>query len=250
MIELLQLALATEGLLWLVTAALVAGVVRGFAGFGTAMIYLPVAAQFLGPFEALTTMMVMDLVGPLPQAPRALRDGHPGDVARLGTGLFIAYPIGIALLAIASPEFFRYTVSIVAILLLFALVSGFRYRGTVTPPMVYGVGLSGGFLGGVSGIPGPPVILFYMASPHPPAVIRANNTLYLLLSEVALFAALAMQGYLAPEMLVLGAILILPYMLANFVGTAIFSPEAERTYRVAAYVIIAASAIRGLPIWG
>ena len=43
-----------------------AGLVRGFSGFGTAMIYLPVASQFLTPFEALITLMVMDFFGPLP----------------------------------------------------------------------------------------------------------------------------------------------------------------------------------------
>ena len=77
-------------------------------------------------------------------------------MARLGVGLFLAYPIGIAILSLVDPNVFRYTVSFVALTLLAALVSGFRYQGTVTKPMVYGVGLTGGFLGGVSGIPGPP----------------------------------------------------------------------------------------------
>ena len=140
--------------------------------------------------------------------------------------------------------------SIVAILLLIALLSGFRYRGNVSKPAVYGVGLSGGLLGGVSGIPGPPVILFYMASAHPPAVIRANNTLYLILSDVALFVALITQGLLNPAMLIVGLVLTVPYLLANLVGAAIFRPEAEKTYRYAAYAIIGISAIRGLPIWG
>ena len=250
MIDLFTDAFALPGLEWLAVAAIVAGVVRGFSGFGTAMIYLPVAGQILPPFEALMTLMVMDFFGPLPNVPRAIKDGHPGDVARLGVGLFIAFPIGIAVLAISDPQFFRYSVSIVALLLLVVLVSGFRYRCRVTKPMVYGVGLIGGFLGGVSGMPGPPVILFYMASAHSAAVIRANNMLYLIISDVALFVALLTQGYMDTKMLAVGAILTLPYMLANVVGAAIFKLGAERTYRVAAYVIIGASAIRGLPIWG
>ena len=246
----IQEALALDGLTWLVVAAIVAGLVRGFSGFGTAMIFLPVAGQFLNPFAALTILMVMDVIGPLPTAPRAIRDGHPGDVARLGVGLFVAYPIGIAILAYVDPNFFRYTVSFVAILLLAALVFGFRYRGQVTKPMVFGVGFSGGLLGGVSGIPGPPVILFYMASAFPAAVIRANNTLYLILSDIALFFALLTQGYLDPSMMIVGLILTVPYLLANVAGAAIFRPEAEKTYRYAAYAIIGISAIRGLPIWG
>ena len=64
--EALAAALATPGLPWLAAAVFVAGMVRGFAGFGTAMVYLPVAGQILSPFEALTTLVVMDMIGPLP----------------------------------------------------------------------------------------------------------------------------------------------------------------------------------------
>ena len=72
-------ALATEGLVWLAFAAFLAGIVRGFSGFGTAMIYLPVASQFLTPFEALITLMVMDFFGPLPlpRRPRSQRRSAP-----------------------------------------------------------------------------------------------------------------------------------------------------------------------------
>jgi len=61
--------IAGEGFWLLVAAAAVAGLVRGFSGFGTAMVYLPVAGQILSPFEALTTLLIMDLVGPLPNIP-------------------------------------------------------------------------------------------------------------------------------------------------------------------------------------
>ncbi len=44
--------IASEGFWMLVAVATVAGLVRGFSGFGTAMVYLPVAGQILTPFEA------------------------------------------------------------------------------------------------------------------------------------------------------------------------------------------------------
>ena len=158
----------------LMAAALTAGLVRGFAGFGTAMIYLPVAGQILSPFAALTTLIVIELTGPLPIVPRALRDGHPADVLRLGVGLVLAMPVGVYTLTLVAPEVFRYGVSIAALLLLLCLISGLRYRGRLTPPMVYGTGAMGGFLAGSVGLPGPPVILLYMASPLPVSAVRAN----------------------------------------------------------------------------
>ena len=63
--EALLLAWETPGLWFLACGALAAGLARGFTGFGTAMVYLPIAAQVLGPFEALTTLIVKDLVDPL-----------------------------------------------------------------------------------------------------------------------------------------------------------------------------------------
>jgi len=248
--ELLSQALATEGLPLIVAAASVAGVVRGFSGFGTAMVFLPVAGQYLTPFEALMCIVVMDILGPLPNVPRALRDGNKADIARLSAGLFVGYPIGIAILAATDPEFFRYTVSVVSLALILALVSGFRYHGIVSKQMVYSVGLTGGLLGGTSGIPGPPVILFYMARTLPPAVIRANNLIYLLMSDVALCLTLMLYGRLTAEGLVLGAVVMVPYLLANVLGGAIFRPEAEKTYRYVAYAIIFVSAVSGLPVWG
>ena len=115
MLEALSQAFATEGLWFLAFGALVAGLVRGFAGFGNAMVYLPVAGQVLGPFEALTTIIVMELIAPLMHIPRAVRDGHPGDVLRLGVGAAVAVPLGVFVLSIIEPEVFRWGVSIVAL---------------------------------------------------------------------------------------------------------------------------------------
>lgn len=52
--EAVQAALATDGLIWLTIGVIVAGLVRGFSGFGTAMICMPVAGAVLSPVGALT----------------------------------------------------------------------------------------------------------------------------------------------------------------------------------------------------
>ena len=41
---------------WLILAALLAGLVRGFSGFGTAMVFLPIASQYLTPFESIASL--------------------------------------------------------------------------------------------------------------------------------------------------------------------------------------------------
>ncbi|AXX97544.1 sulfite exporter TauE/SafE family protein [Profundibacter amoris] len=242
-------AVAIDGFWLLVAAAAVAGLVRGFSGFGTAMVYLPVAGQILTPFQALTTLMVMDLIGPLPNIPSAIRTGHKRDILRLSAGTLVALPLGVLVLGLIAPEVFRYGVSLISLLLLVLLMAGVRYHGTLRPPMVYGTGAVGGFLAGSVGLPGPPVIMLYMASPNPSEVIRANIMVYLLLCDLMMIGVLHLNGYLQVSAVALGALLILPYLAANVLGGWLFRPGYERLYRAIAYFIIAASALNGMPLF-
>ncbi|MEL6643948.1 MAG: TSUP family transporter [Pseudomonadota bacterium] len=241
--------IAPQALAWIAAAALVAGLVRGFSGFGTAMIYLPVAGQFLSPGAALTALVIMDIVAPMAMVPRALRDGDPPDVLRLALGLALAMPLGVWVLTLVPAEVFRYAVSALTLGLLVLLIAGFRYQGRLTPPMVTGTGALGGLLGGSVGLPGPPVIMLYMASPHPASAIRANITLYLILADIALITLLWLFGELVWNALALGAALLIPYPIGIMVGGRLFVPEYEALYRAVAYVIIAVSALSGLPVW-
>lgn len=241
--------LASDGLWQLCLAAMLAGLVRGFAGFGTAMVFLPIAGQFVSPFWALSIMVVMDVIGPLPTVPRALRDGHPRDVLRLSAGMLVTLPLGVWVLTLLATEQFRYAVSIISLVLLAALVLGLRYRGVLSKRLIYGTGALGGFMGGFSGLAGPPVIMLYMASTHPARVIRANLMLFLICADVMMLALFGLGGMITRTPVLIGLVVAVPYLLANMVGAAIFKPNYETAYRIAAYVIIAASALMGLPLW-
>ncbi len=96
-------AWAQEHILALAAAALVAGIVRGFSGFGTAMVYMPVAGQFLSPVTAIVTLTIMDLFGPLPNVPGAVRHADRRDLTRLWLGLALALPVGLFLLTRINP---------------------------------------------------------------------------------------------------------------------------------------------------
>lgn len=243
-------ALAWPGLGWLIAAAFVAGTVRGFAGFGTAMVYMPVAAQLLDPFWAIITLVVMDSFGPIPNLPSVMRTANRRDLLRLAIGTVVGLPVGLFLLGLLSVDGFRTTVSLIALGMLGLLLSGLRYHGAMGRGVMFATGGLAGVLGGVSGQPGPPVILLYMTSKQPVAVVRASTMAYLYTYDILLMVMLAVQKLLMLTPVILGLILAVPNLLGNVVGARIFQPGHERAYRAVAYVIIAVSALSGLPIWG
>ncbi|MEL6463346.1 MAG: sulfite exporter TauE/SafE family protein [Pseudomonadota bacterium] len=242
-------ALALPGIWWLVAAIVAAGLVRGFAGFGSGMIIMAAASSVLSPFAALAFLTVVEFWGPLPNLRAALREGNLAEARWLLTGVAIGLPVGLWALSFVAPEMFGWGVSVAILVLLAALISGWRYRGPMGPRTTMGVGALGGFMGGLAGIPGPPVILLYMASARAIAVIRANFLLYLLGIDVMMLAIFVVLGLLDAQAVVIGLVLVPLYMLANVAGARLFDPGAERLFRTVAYIVIATSAILGLPIW-
>ncbi len=247
--DVIHQAFQTEGLIWLVIAVFAAGLVRGFSGFGSAMIIMPAAAAVLSPVEALIFVSMAELLGPLPNLRDALRDGAPREVGRLMLGAILALPFGLWWLTRVDPQVFGWVVSLIVLSLLVLLMTGWRYRGTLTKKMTIGAGAIGGFMTGFSGIPGPPVIMLYMASTLPIKVIRANFLLYLLSIDLVFIPVLWANGLMVWPIVVLGLLVGLVNVAANALGALLFNPDAERVFRIVAYLIIAVSAILGLPLW-
>lgn len=241
--------LALPGFGWLVFAAFLSGIVRGFSGFGTAMIFLPFAAQVVPPVWAILALIGMDIFGPMPVLRRAARDASPRDLALLLGFSALFVPAGVWLLTVISPATYRYVVCILALVLVACLLVGLRYRGRPTRALVGATGAVAGVSGGVAGIPGPPVILFYMASSLPVAQVRANTMLFLFGFDFILIAILWLSGQGAWPPFVAGIMLAMPNALGNLAGQAIFDPARARVYRGVAYAIVTASALMGLPFW-
>lgn len=247
--DILTTAFATDGLIWLVTAVFIAGLVRGFAGFGSAMIIMPVASSVLTPVEAVVFVISAELIGPLPNARAAWREGIPRDVGLLILGAVLALPIGVWALSSMDPTLFGWAVSISVFILLVLTASGWRLKGELTKPLTVTAGAVGGFMTGFAGIPGPPVIMLYMASRLPVSVIRANFLLYLVALDLMLFPLLWALGLMNWPIAFLGLLVGIPNLIANMLGARLFDPSAERVFRIVAYLVIAASAIVGLPLW-
>ncbi len=238
-----------DGLIWLFLSVVAAGLVRGFAGFGSGMIIMAVASSVLAPVSAVIFMMMAELLGPLPNLRAAWREGAPRDVGRLMLGATLAVPVGIYCLANMSAELFGWIVSACVLVLLAVLITGWRYKGILTPRLTVATGALGGFMCGFAGIPGPPVIMLYMSSRLPIAVIRANFLLYLLAIDVVMIVIFWGSGLFVWEVAVLGLIAGVPNVVANWAGAKLFDPTAEVIFRRVAYLIIATSAILGLPVW-
>lgn len=249
MLEVAGSALQPEGLIWLILAVSAGGLVRGFSGFGSAMIIMPVASSVLSPVEAVIFLVSAEVIGPLPNLSNSWRNGQPGDIGMMILGAGVMLPFGLWSLSVLDTVLFGWLVSGIILVLLALMIVGWRYQGALTRRIKFLTGALSGYLTGFVGIPGPPVVMLYMASILPISALRANINLYLVAVDIILFLVFWLMGQMVWQIALLGLMAAIPYLLANMVGARLFNPNAERQFRFVAYASIAISAAIGLPIW-
>lgn len=245
----LALALQTPGLIGLTIAAILAGLVYGFAGFGSALVFMPLASAVVGPTIAVPAFQFTAIISVFTVVPRAARQMQVRPVLTLSFASLVAAPIGIWMLVSWPEDLVRWGGAIIVAVTLAALVLGWRYKTAPGPVTQCVVGAGAGIMGAATGLNGPLVILFQLGGQNPAAQVRANMVMFLTLNSLLVLPLMALGGVLTPAALWLGSLMVVPYGVATLVGQALFTPARQGIYRTVAYIMIAASVLIGLPLW-
>lgn len=224
------------------------GLVRGFSGFGSALIYMPLVAAVYEPRTAAVTLLLIDFVGATPFALRALGQCNWREVLPIWIAASIGIPFGTMALILVDPTILRWFMALLVLALLAILMSGWRYHGEPRLPLTLGVGLFSGFGGGAVQIAGPAVIIYWLGGQHHAAKVRANLLVYFLLTSVVLCVSYFVQGLFTPDLIGLSIVLALPFFLATAAGAYFFAGTSDLLYRRIAYLIIAVAAVISLPL--
>jgi uncharacterized protein len=116
-------------------------------------------------------------------------------------GTVAATPLGIYALAALPADALRIALALVVLVAAILIWRGFARERTPGRSATVGVGLAAGFLNGSMAIVGPPVILFYFATPLGVAVGRASMVTYLLGTDSIGPGMFALQGLVGAEIL-------------------------------------------------
>ncbi len=237
----------TPAFLMTVAAAIVAGLVRGFTGFGAALTFVPIASAAYGPEVAAPTLLIVDFVLTFRLFLGAVRTCRWPTVLPTAVAAMVISPFGAMALALGDRTVLRWAISVAILLLVALIASGRRFRSEPTIAVSAGVGAVAGFLSGFAQIGGPPVIALWVSGPHPSAIIRANMFVFFTLITLSSFTAYLFHGFFTAEVLRLVVAVAPAYALALFVGSHLFGRTAGAGYRPLAYAVIALAAITSIP---
>lgn len=234
---------------FLLFAAFIAGLARGFSGFGAALIFVPLASAAIGPKQAVPLLLVIDAVAAAGMIPNAWRLANRKEVGVMAVGALVGVPVGAYMLAHSDPLLLRWGIVVLVVCLLGIIMSGWRYRGHAAAPLTTAVGSISGFFSGAAQVGGPPVVVYWLGGLTHHAVVRANIVLYFAISTVISGVSYIAGRLITMQILSLAIIGGPVFGLGLYLGSKLFGHVDELLFRRVCYALIAAAAIAGLPLW-
>jgi hypothetical protein len=225
-----------------------AGVVRGFAGFGSAMIMTPGLSAVYGPAAAVPIGLLMEILLTVPLMPTAAPLVEWRRIGALTIAAAATVPLGASLLLSLDAEFMRWVISAAVLTFVAMLSFGWRYTGRPNGIATLATGASSGVLNGATGMGGPPIIFYYLSGPDEAARARASFIVYFALIDSLAVAALWWEGALTAEVLQRALALSPLYLGAAWIGVRLFGRASDSTYRRVALVILAVVAAASLVV--
>jgi uncharacterized protein len=227
--------------------AFVSGTARGFSGFGSALIFMPLASSMASPRLVAALLLVIDFIAAAPLLPNAWRQADRKATAVMVAGAFVGVPIGTYCLSRFDPVTTRWIISCFVGALLLLLLSGWRYRGKDYAALSVSIGGLSGFTSGLAQTGGPPIVGYWLGRPIGPAIARANILLFFGASDFFSLVSYAVAGLITPDSIWFSLLVGPVYAVGVWFGTRLFGRASENLFRAICYALIAAAAIAGLP---
>src|SRR5258706_6489409 len=155
--------------------AFVSATARGFSGFGSALIFMPLASSLAAPRLVAALLLIIDFVAAAPLVPNAWKHADRKATAVMVSGALVGVPIGTYFLSRLEPVTTRWIISAFVFALLMLLLSGWRYRGKNYPAISVGIGGFFGFFSGLGQTRGPPLLGYLVRPAIPPLFDRAHH---------------------------------------------------------------------------
>jgi uncharacterized membrane protein YfcA len=233
----------------LVITAFFAGLGRGFSGFGSALIFMPLASAVIGAQMAAPLLLIIEMITAVGLIPGAVRIANKREVALMVIGSLLGVPLGTVFLLYADPLAIRWLIVGLIVPLLALMMAGWRYPRPPTAPVTTLVGGVAGFFGGVAQVGGPPIVLYWLRDATAAAVTRASFILYFAAADVIMIVAYLFGGLYTRSIIDLAIVVGPVFGIGLWIGSHIFGFASEATFRRVCYGLIAASALASLPLF-
>ena len=216
-----------------------AAIVRGFSGFGFSLLAVTSLSLLLPAQEVVPSIFMLEVAASLHLLPSIWKDVHWKSLVPLIIGCLIATPLGVYLLAHAPQAPMQIALGVFVLVAVAMMALGYAMKSMPNPLTSTLVGAASGFCNGAFGIGGPPVILFYFASPAGHIAGRASVIAFFLATDLIGLMFQAGEGLVTKDAFIRALIFLPALLLGVWLGSRGFKSANQETFRKVVLAIMA-----------
>lgn len=154
----------------------IAGLIRGFTGFGSALLTVPALAVLYGPTQAVVIEVLIEIPVALGFLPLAIRHAERKTVMPILFMFMLFVPLGTLLLTVVNADYVRIFMSVFVLCSLVLIVKQKKIASMFSNKIILLVGAISGSTQGLTGMAGPLFATALLARGETAQKTRANIT--------------------------------------------------------------------------
>lgn len=229
-------------------ATFAGGFLRGFVGFGGALVSILIVSLLIGPRAAVAIAALAGLPAMIQLLPAAIRHAERRFVIPFSLATFLAAPLGTMVLVTLDPALMKMAIAAFVLFMVMMLWRGWRMPAGAGLGGTIAAGVAAGFIQGSAGVGGPPAVAVALARPGTAARQRANTIGAVSGLNLCALVPLWYYGLFTPQAVLFAAIVTPLYSCGTWLGSRYFAHGGERHFRMAALGLLAATGLITLAI--
>lgn len=235
---------------WLIAMVLVmiAGFTRGFSGFGAGLILAPSLSLLFPPQQVIAAVLLLEMTAAGGLIPEAVHQTKWPEVLTLAISAAVMVPVGTYFLFILEPNLMRRIIGGLILSFVALLATGHQYFPKPHLSFTSGIGALSGFLTGLAGIGGPPIVLYQLSGDNTAVANRANFISFFALTQFVALITYWISGVLSIDALFLFARFAPVFLFGLFLGGFFFKRVNESLFRKFVFGLLVVAAILALVV--
>ena len=207
------------------------GFLRGFIGFGSGLLMIPILSYFYSPVFAMVFNIVIEIPATIYLTFVGIKKSNLREITPMMFTMMLTIPFGTIFLVSVDEQIIRTLMSLLLIFFVILIATGWRIKSTITKYVLVLGGAISGLMQGATGMGGPPYVTVLLSKNDSDDVARAN--ILVITSGLVISAIITLYyfGLFTKDILLTGAISAPIYVFATYIGTKFFNYSGNKYFR-------------------
>lgn len=230
----------------LLGVAIVAGIVRGYSGFGFSAIVIAGASLVIPPATVVPALFMLEIAASVHMLPSVRRDIDYPNFWPMLAGCAVGLPLGQYLLVHLEPDMIRLYLALGVLISAVLIWRGISFRIGMNPALAALTGFLTGFGSGLASIGGLFAMVIFLGTRYPPAEVRAVFVAIFFAMYVYGVGLSVFNGLISMTTVFIALILFIPMILGIILGQRQYLSSTPEAFRRFALLLLMALASVGI----